>query len=80
MKEINKKFHYFLWRGKSPKIKSKTMELDIEDGGLKMINVVNFETRRRFWKHNHFIDLLRISKAIPQHFLEEAIVTEENAH
>ena len=43
MREINKKFYYFLWKGKPPKIKSKTMELNIEDGGLKMSNVVNFE-------------------------------------
>ena len=43
MREINKKFYYFLWKGKPPKIKSKTMELNIEDGGLEMINVTNFE-------------------------------------
>ena len=43
MREINKKFYYFLWKGKPPKIKSKTMELNIENGGLKMINVDNFE-------------------------------------
>ena len=29
--------------GKPPKIKSKTMELNIEDGGLKMVNIFRFE-------------------------------------
>ena len=43
MRNINKKFYYFLWMGKPPKIKSKTMELNIEDGGLKMVNIFRFE-------------------------------------
>ena len=43
MRNINKTFYYFLWKGKPPKIKSKTMELNIEDGGLKMVNIARFE-------------------------------------
>ena len=42
MRNINKKFYYFLQKGK-PLLKSKTMELNIEDGGLKMVNIIRFE-------------------------------------
>ena len=42
-REINKKFYRFLWKGKPPKIKKTTLELDIKDGGLKMVNVETFE-------------------------------------
>ena len=38
-REINKKFYRFLWKGKPPKIKKSTIELDFKDGGLRMINV-----------------------------------------
>ena len=42
-REINKKFYRFLWKGKPPKIKKTTLEFDIKDGGLKMVNVETFE-------------------------------------
>ena len=42
-REINKKFYRFLWKGKPPKIKKSTIELDFKDGGLKMVNVEMFE-------------------------------------
>ena len=43
LREIDKKFYYFLWKGKPPKIKKKTLELDIKNGGLRMVNIINFE-------------------------------------
>ena len=43
MREINKKFYSFIWKGKPPKIKRRTLEANIEQGGLKMVNVERFE-------------------------------------
>ena len=43
MRKINEKFSYFLWKCKPSKIKSKTMELNTEEGGLKMVNIIRFE-------------------------------------
>ena len=42
MREINKKFYSFIWKGKPPKIK-RTLEASTEKGGLKMVNVERFE-------------------------------------
>ena len=43
MREINKKLYSFIWKRKPPKIKKLTLELGIEEGGLKMVNVCRFE-------------------------------------
>ena len=42
-REIDKKFYRFLWKQKPPKIAKKTMEGDITDGGLKMVNLIQFD-------------------------------------
>ena len=42
-REINKRFYRFLWKGKPPKIRRSTIELDFKDGWLKMVNVETFE-------------------------------------
>ena len=39
--QINKEFLNFLWRNKPPKIKKETIIGQLEDGGLKMIDVYN---------------------------------------
>ena len=39
VRELNKKFYHFIWNHKPPKIKSSTLELDIKEGGLKMVNL-----------------------------------------
>ena len=39
--QINKEFFNFLWRNKPPKIKKETIIGQLEDGGLKMIDVYN---------------------------------------
>ena len=43
MREINKKLYSFIWKKKPPKIKKSTLELNIEEGGLKMVNIYKFE-------------------------------------
>ena len=42
-RELNKKLYHYIWNHKPPKIKKTTLELDIKDGGLKMINLENFD-------------------------------------
>ena len=43
VRELRKKFYHFIWNHKPPKIKSSTLELDIKEGGLKMVNLEHFE-------------------------------------
>ena len=41
--EINTIFYKYLWNGKPDKVKRDTIYKDYCEGGLKMINVINFE-------------------------------------
>ena len=41
--EINAMFYTYLWNGKPEKVKREVLCKDYREGGLKMINVINFE-------------------------------------
>ena len=43
IRELNKKFYHFIWNHKPPKIKRDTLELEVSEGGLKMVNFVQFD-------------------------------------
>ena len=43
LNEINKLFYNYLWNGKPDKVSRKTVSMNYNKGGLKMINIFNFE-------------------------------------
>ena len=43
LKELNNILYQFLWNGKPDKIKRTTINLSLNQGGMKMINLFNFE-------------------------------------
>ena len=43
LNEINKMFYNYIWNGKPVKVSRKTLSMNYNKGGLKMINISNFE-------------------------------------
>ena len=43
LNEINKMFYNYIWNGKPDKVSRKTLSMNYNKGGLKMINIFNFE-------------------------------------
>ena len=43
LNEINKMFYNYIWNGKPDKMSRKTLSINYNKGGLKMINIFNFE-------------------------------------
>ena len=66
MRELNKKFLHFLWKGKPPKIKRTTLELDYKDGGLRMVNIEKFEKTLKVKWLKRLLNCNDVWKIIPE--------------
>ena len=66
VRELNKKFFRFLWKGKPPKIKRTTLELDFNEGGLRMVNVERFEKTMKVKWLNRMLSSNDVWKVIPE--------------
>ena len=66
VRELNKKFFRFLWKGKPPKIKRTTLELDFNEGGLRMVNVERFEKTMKIKWLKRMLSSNDVWKVIPE--------------
>ena len=66
VRELNKKFFRFLWKGKPPKIKRTTLELDFNEGGLRMVNVERFEKTMKVKWLKRMLGSNDVWKVIPE--------------
>ena len=74
LKELEKIFFLFVWNNKTHRVKKDVIVKKLEDGGLKMVNLVAFiDSLKMFWIRylmfsnkniEHFIPKLDLNKLI----------------
>ena len=68
VRELNKKFLHFLWKGKPPKIKRTTLELEYKDGGLRMVKIERFEKTLKVKWLKRLLNCNDVWKIIPESY------------